>query len=202
MMWVSFDQLWSAPAGVEMRRTFVSTLRLLAQFSREPASGDIQAAIQRVSTLRETINSSFDKVMSFADGVLFEFGPSRQRDLRFRDHIRPWLAKLRTLFLMRIALHEDRLYFNRVGLPEPVRLSLRDYDDHCSQVLQGIADRIEGQTREAIRVNPIEALERALNACCRQDAPFVPVARVRSLVALLRAIDALTTSLDKEIIVT
>jgi multidrug resistance protein MdtO len=200
MMWVCFDQLWSAPAGVEMRRTFISTLRLLARFSTEPASGDIQAANQSGSALRETINSSFDKVMSFSDGVLFEFGPSRQRDLRFRDHVRPWLAKLRTLFLMRIALHEDRLSLNRVGLPEPVRLSLQDYDDHSSQVLQGIADRIEGQAREATGGYPIEPLERALRACCRQDAPLLPVARVRSLVALLRAIDALTTSLDKEIV--
>ncbi len=38
MMWLIFDQLWSASAGVEMRRVFVSTLRLLAQFTREPAS--------------------------------------------------------------------------------------------------------------------------------------------------------------------
>src|ERR1700730_13407609 len=31
MMWLVFDQLWSAPAGVEMKRAFISALRLLAQ---------------------------------------------------------------------------------------------------------------------------------------------------------------------------
>ena len=36
MMWLIFDQLWSAPASVEMRKVFVSTLRLLAQLAREP----------------------------------------------------------------------------------------------------------------------------------------------------------------------
>ena len=33
MMWLVFDQLWGAPAAVEMRKTFISNLRLLAQFA-------------------------------------------------------------------------------------------------------------------------------------------------------------------------
>src|SRR5262249_52373163 len=32
MMWLVFDQLWGAPAAVEMKRSFISNLRLLAQF--------------------------------------------------------------------------------------------------------------------------------------------------------------------------
>ena len=31
MMWLAFDQLWSAPVALEMKRAFISTLRLLAQ---------------------------------------------------------------------------------------------------------------------------------------------------------------------------
>lgn len=198
-MWLAFDQLWSAPAGVEMRRTFISTLRLVAKFSKEPASEDIPSVMQHNYPLRDTINSSFDKVQSFADGVLFEFGPSRQRDLQFREWIRQWQPKLRTLFLMRIALLEDRLQLARFDVPESVRLSLREYDEHSSEALESIADRIEGKPREPARASPAEPLERALNACCREDAPLLPVARVRSLVALLREIDALTASLDQEI---
>src|SRR5208282_1541302 len=38
MMWLIFDQVWGVPASVEMRRVFISTLRLLAQFAREPAT--------------------------------------------------------------------------------------------------------------------------------------------------------------------
>src|SRR6202044_3717639 len=36
MMWLVFDQLWGSSAAVEMKRVFVSNLRLLAQFVREP----------------------------------------------------------------------------------------------------------------------------------------------------------------------
>ena len=201
-MWLAFDQVWGAPAGVEMRKAFISVLRLLAQFSKQPASGDIPAMMPRIYALRETINSSFDKVQSLADGVLFEFGPSRRPDLQFRDQIRQWQPKLRTLFLMRIALLEDRLELARLDLPESVRLALQEYDDHSSQILESLAKRIEGQASESTSVaaSPVEPLEQALNACCRDDSPLLPVARVRSLVALLRGIDALTMSLDKEIV--
>jgi multidrug resistance protein MdtO len=202
MMWLAFDQLWGAPAGVEMRRAFISTLRLLAQFSKEPASGDVPAVIQRSLRFRETIHSSFEKVRSLADGVLFEFGPSRRQDLQLREQIRQWSPKLRTLFLMRIAFLEDRLQLDGFDLPEAVRLSLREYNDHSSRVLEGIADRIEGQAREATTVSAstAESLGQALDACCREDSPLLPAGRVRSLVALLRGIDALTTSLDKEMV--
>ncbi len=85
MMWLVFDQFWSAPTVIEMKRSFISTLRLLAQLAREPVSKDIRTAIERSYVLRELINTHFDKVRSLADGVLFEFGPSRRQNLALRD---------------------------------------------------------------------------------------------------------------------
>jgi uncharacterized membrane protein YccC len=48
VMWLAFDWLWSVPAGVEMKRTFVSAIRALAQLAREPVSSDIprRSAVQ------------------------------------------------------------------------------------------------------------------------------------------------------------
>jgi hypothetical protein len=71
MMWLAYDRLWSSPAGVEMKRSFVSALRLLAQFAREPVSEDIRVATERNYALREIINAQFDKVRSLADGRMF-----------------------------------------------------------------------------------------------------------------------------------
>ena len=85
MMWLIFDQLWSAPASVEMRRTFISTLRLLAEFTRG-------------ADLHEKINAQFDKVRSLSDGVLLEFGPARRENLALRDRIRRWQPQLRVPF--------------------------------------------------------------------------------------------------------
>jgi multidrug resistance protein MdtO len=87
VMWLVFDQLWGPSAAAEMKHAFISTLRLLSQFIREPLSKDLIVAVERSFSLRETINNSFDQVRALADGVLFEFGPSRQHDLALRSRI-------------------------------------------------------------------------------------------------------------------
>ena len=110
MMWLVFDQLWSAPAGVEMKRRFVLTFRLLAQLAREPVSTDIRESTKRIYALRESIDNEFNQVRSLADGVLFEFGPSRQQDLAMRDHIRRWEPQPAHAFH-----NEDRLF--EISLP-------------------------------------------------------------------------------------
>jgi multidrug resistance protein MdtO len=120
MMWLVFDQLWGTRAGVEMKRSFIANLRLLAQFAREPLSGDQNVAIERGFALRESINSNLDRVRALADGVLFEFGPTRQQDLALRERIRKWQPQLRMLFLMRTALIKYRLRLPGFELPEAV----------------------------------------------------------------------------------
>jgi hypothetical protein len=80
---------------------------------------------QRGNSLRETINNRFDQVRALADGVLFEFGPSRQQDLALRTRILRWQPQLRMLFLTRIALWRYRLQLPGFELPKPVALAAR-----------------------------------------------------------------------------
>ena len=201
MMWLAFDQLWSAPAGVEMKKTFVASLRLLAQFAREPVSNDHRIAVERWYSLRETINAQFDKVRSLADGVLFEFGRSRQRDLELRGYIRRWQPQFRTLFVMRIASWRYRAQLPGFELPESVRLRLQTYDDYSAHLLEEMAERIERNPLDA--GNSIEEshdlLNRAVEEVLHYEPAQLPPARATSFVALLRSIDALTSSLALEI---
>jgi len=88
MMWIFFDRLWGRSAAEDMKTTFSSTLRL----PRSTCAGTIfkRRAEKRLKAsyhLRETINAHVDRVRSLADGVLFEFGPSRHRDLELRTRI-------------------------------------------------------------------------------------------------------------------
>jgi len=108
MMWLVFDQLWGASAVSDMKRAFLSAVRLLAQFAREPISRDYNVAAERSYSLREAINNNFDGVRASADGVLFEFGPSRQQDLAWRTKFRQWQPQLRLLFITEIALWKYR----------------------------------------------------------------------------------------------
>src|SRR6266850_3471030 len=64
MMWLVFDQLWGAPAVVEMKNAFVSLLRSLAKLARAPV--DPQDGIEQTHPLRETINNDFDKVRALS----------------------------------------------------------------------------------------------------------------------------------------
>ncbi len=89
-MWLIFDQLWGSPAGVDMRRSFIGSIRKLAQLAREPDVGDRKDAIRRAYALGQTINAGFDQTRALADGVLFEFGRSRSADLAFRERVKDW----------------------------------------------------------------------------------------------------------------
>jgi multidrug resistance protein MdtO len=201
MMWLVFDQLWGSPAAVEMRRTFISNLRLLAQLVREPLPGEKELFIERSSSLRETINTNFDKVLSLADGILFEFSSSRQQDLALRGRIRQWQPKLRTLFVTRIALLKYRLQLPGFELPELVRVAQEEFDDQLAKMLDGMANRLEGEAPAAKDnlEDSFERLEQTIRTCCsgRPEESFT--VELQTFLSLSRNIESVTSSLDKEI---
>jgi multidrug resistance protein MdtO len=201
MMWFVFDRLWGVQAGVEMKRALVSSFRLLARLAREPLSNDVRVAIKDSFALRERINAHFDQVRALADGVLFEFGPSRRRDLAMRDRIRQWQPQLRTLFLLRITSLKYRLQLPGFDLPDTVRVCHREYDERSAQILEEMADRIESKPAE-VKVTAQDTAEssaRALEECCSSESQRLPALRVDSFITLLREIDQLTASLAKAI---
>jgi multidrug resistance protein MdtO len=201
MMWLVFDHLWGARAAVEMKKTFISSLRSLAQLEREPLPREKRVAIQRCYSLRETISTHFDQVRALADGVLFEFGRSRQEDLALRDRIRRWGPQLRTLFLIRVALLKYRLRLAGFDLPEPVELAQQEFDEEVAKVLDGMADRMAGKVSER-RDNleqSLERLEETIRSCCSEGPQKLLTAELQTFLALSRSIESLTMSLSKEI---
>ena len=201
MMWLVFDQLWGTSAGTEMKKTFISILRSLAQFVREPRSTDLRAAMERSYTLRETIDDTFDKVRTLADGVLLEFGPSRHQDLALRDRIRQWQPQLRLLFVTRIALLKYRLQLRGFELPEAVRLAQQDFDNRLAETLDGIADRLEGIRSEVKRnlEDSLDRLEQTTLTCCPELPKEALATPLQTFLPLCRRIESLASSLDSEI---
>lgn len=195
MMWLVFDQLWGSSAAVEMRRTFISNLRSLGQFVREPLPGTEKT--WRSDSLRETINSDFDKVRSLADGVLFELGSSRQTDLALRDRIRQWQPQLRTLFVTRLALLKYRLQLPGFELPEPVRVAQQDFDNRLARLLDGMADRMEGEPADETDhfEGAFEHLEQTVRTCCLEGQQELLTAEMQTFLALSRSIENVTVSL-------
>ena len=143
-MWLIFDQLWGSPAGVDMRRVFIVTIRQLAQLARQPDVAERQESIRRAYALGQTINSNFDQTRALADGVLFEFGPSRAADLAFRDRIKDWQPKLRALFLLRGAAIRYRLELPGFELPQAMGTAQTEFDNALSATLDDMANRLAG----------------------------------------------------------
>jgi multidrug resistance protein MdtO len=149
MMWLVFDRLWGAPAAVAMKTGLTSTLRLMAQFAREPSSENPRTAVERGYSLRDAIEKAFENVKALADQVLFEFGPLRERNLALRDQIRRWQPQLRVLFVLDISTWNYRVRLPGFDLPDPVRAAQRHFDEEFAETLEAMANRLEGKPAEA-----------------------------------------------------
>jgi multidrug resistance protein MdtO len=201
MMWLVFDQLWSAPAVSQMRKTFTAMLRLLAQFSKEPLSRDLRVATDRSYFIRETINKNFEQTRTLADGVLFEFGASREQDLLWRNRIVRWQPRVRILFLTRIALWKYRAQLPGFELPEAIRAAQQGFDYVLAGKLDEIANRMDSKLRfeDEITQNLLEGLERTIHAHSSAETnPFL-AARLQALLGLCRTAETLTISLQEEL---
>ena len=199
MMWLVFDQLWGSRAAVEMKKVFISNLRILAQFAREPLPGREKS--WRSDPLRETINANFDKVRSLADGVLFEIGAYRQRGLALRTQIRRWQPQLRALFLTQIALLKYRLQLPGFELPEAVRAAQQEFDERLAGTLDGMANRLEGkgpQEKDDFAAS-FNRLEQTIRTCCSEGPQQLLAAKLQTFLALSRSIESVALSLNQEI---
>jgi multidrug resistance protein MdtO len=205
MMWLAFDRLGGVSAATEMKRAFLASLRLLAQLSREPLTPDVRAALARSYSLRDTINKNFDKVRSSADGVLFEFGRSRERDLALRDRIREWQPQLRTLFVLRVALQKYRLFLPGFVLPPAMRPEQREFDSRWAAILEGMAARLEGGEVPAPKrledsLERFEQLAKSAESSGAEPEERALAAELPTFLALSRTITSLTVSLDRQIV--
>jgi multidrug resistance protein MdtO len=200
MMWLVFDQLWSTPVALEMQRAFISTLRLLAQFAREPLSKDLTVAAERAFSLREMINSSFEEVRALADAVLLETGPSRKQDLVLRGRIERWQPQLRMFLIMRVALWRYRLRVSGFELPAPVATAQQEFDEALADVMNGMADRSEGKTSQGKDdfEDAFEGLERTIRSYCSEGPQGLLAPELQAFLALSRSIEKVTLCLDNE----
>jgi multidrug resistance protein MdtO len=138
-MWLVFDQLWATPAVVAMKSLFVANLRRIARFGVRPLGEELRRAPRRLFQERDAINGAFSTVRSQADGVLFEFRPQRQADLRLRNCVRAWQPELRTLFMVKLGLLQFRLRAADGALPPIAERA----QQHAAAMLEGIAGLIE-----------------------------------------------------------
>ncbi|MGA8440256.1 MAG: FUSC family protein [Candidatus Sulfotelmatobacter sp.] len=198
VMWLVFDQIGGAPAGVEMRKTLISGLRLLARFVREPLSTVAEA---KNLSLRETIAGNFDQVRALADAVVFEFGTNRQHDLVLRSQVLRLQPQLRVLFITRVALWRYRARQRGFELPEAIATAEEDFDNHQADVLDGMAAKLDGKPAHegATFAASLEHLDQAVHALTSKESNEVVATRLQTFLSLCRRTESLTVTLEEEI---
>jgi multidrug resistance protein MdtO len=197
-MWVIFDQLWGASALVEMQRSFVSTLRLLAKLMT-PVSTTAGVTIDEAYRLREAISTNFEELRQQADGLMLEFGGSREHNLGARSHLLRWQLQLRIIFVIRIALLRYLLRLPGFEIPEPLLRTQEIADGQLAERLERLADRISNKVPSLLAtydtqlpVTPSTVYDP------RSDTSLTP--HSRSFLLLSSRITSLLTSLESEII--
>ena len=201
MMWLVFDQLWGAPAVVEMRKTFIDSLRFMAQLAREPISADLRVATDRYFSLRDAITKTFDSVRAFADGVLLEFGDSRPQNLAWRSRIIQWGPQSRAIFLAQITLWRYCAQSSGFELPEPIRAALREFGDRAAGMLDSMADRLEGKVsaQDVGLEESFERLEQRVHAYASEPWHETREPRLETFLFLSKRFQDLLISLNQQI---
>ena len=154
----------------------------------------------RGNPLRDTISRVSDSVRASADGVLFEFGPSRNHDLAWRSKIREWQPQLRLLFLAEVALWKYRARVPGFELPESVRVAQRAFDYELARKLAELADRMEGRSPGAKpRDEWLAPLERTVSTYDANEPQKQTAIRLQAFLSLHRRVENIATSLQKDL---
>jgi multidrug resistance protein MdtO len=202
MMWLIFDQFWSASAVVTMRQTFVSGLRMLARLMREPLSPDPRLVVDQTLMLRDTINTTFENLRQQADGVSLEFGPSRERDLAVRAQLLGWSLQLRIFFLARNTLLKYRMHLPGFELPPDKQQAQKNFDNGMAVVLDAMADRLDGKPQQPGELDPhelFEQLEKAMRRPSAGEAPSEAARYQQTFVPLTQRIVGILATLREEV---
>ena len=138
MMWLAFDTLGSKPAVQVMRELFVTNLQLMAQLAKPWPEGRA-ADLPKLRALRDKISQNFGAVNAQADAVLFEVGFQRSRSLTVRERLLALQPRLRSMFLLEVALLQYRTRVTPTSLPVGILRAQDAFDRDTSGLLEGMA---------------------------------------------------------------
>jgi multidrug resistance protein MdtO len=195
-MWVIFDQLWGASALVAMQRSLVSTLRLLAKLM-SPVSKASGVTIEEAYRLRETISTNFEELRQQADGLMLEFGGSREHNLETRSHLLRWQLQLRIVFVTRIALLRYLLRLPGFEIPDPLLRAQEITDGQLAEKLERLADRMSNKMPSSLATYEL-AVASSNMSDAKSDTSMAP--HCRSFLLLSSRMTSMLMSLETDMI--
>ena len=105
------------------------------------------------------------------------------------------------LFVLHISTWNYRVRLPGFDLPDPIHSAQREFDEEFAQVLEGMADRLEGKPVEApdgIK-DSLQRLEQSVETYTATGAQTTPATQLGTYLARNRRIRAVTRALLQEI---
>ncbi len=133
-MWLVYDTIGSVPAIEVMQNLFATNLKLLAELA-DPWKDAKPPDLRHIRTLRDRVSANFGSVNAQSDAVLFETGPERHHHLWLREHLLAWQPRLRSIFLIKVALLQYRTQVHPEHLAPEVLAAQRQFDRSVSHFL-------------------------------------------------------------------
>jgi multidrug resistance protein MdtO len=149
-MWLIYDRLWVKNALDEMQTVFAHNLEMFAELAEQLLEKDQVKAIKRIRQLRDQLNAGFQAVTAQADAVLFEFGPSRQRQLQIREDVRRWQPSIRTLLQVQVTSAQYLSLKPLTNLPEPIAQAGVAFEKDIALVMRAMASEVSGKPVAAV----------------------------------------------------
>ena len=148
---------------------------------------------------RDKISQNFSAINSQADGVLFETGRSRPESLRVRNLLLGWQPRLRSIFLLQIALLQYRSPVSPAELPGDILKAEAALDFQVKAVLEDMAKAFQsgcgGREQTASLAGAFAGFKAAIN----QTYGDRPTPRAAAVVSLSSHLVESTIALHKEL---
>jgi multidrug resistance protein MdtO len=164
-----------------------------------PVSKESDATIEEAQRLRETISTNFEELRQQADGLMLEFGSSREHNLTSRAYLLRWQLQLRIIFVTRIALLRYLLRLPGFEIPESLLRTQEITDHQVAERLEKLADRLSDKVPSSLATydTPLSVVSSVTHDLI-SDTIATP--HSRGFLILSSRITSLLTALETDII--
>ena len=138
------SRIWPVTSLGTMRAKLASVLRTLAQIAGLPDEEDHATRLTEAYALRLKAYQDFGTVSELLESSKFESGAERRKRLEaIRD-------AAQSLFLQQLAIIQHRPDLRPSSVPEPMRAASAKFRATLAEVLEHVADRVEGKAERSI----------------------------------------------------
>jgi multidrug resistance protein MdtO len=145
-------------------------------------------------------STNFEELRQQADGLMLEFGSSREHNLAARSHLLRWQLQLRIVFVTRIALLRYLLRLPGFEIPEPLLRTQEIADGQLAERFERLADRISDKAPSSLEATYDTQLSVASSILYDSNSDTSLAPHSRSFLLLSSRITSVLTSLETDIV--